>query len=305
MIKKQIVIYLMSLTLLLSTSSTALAYIDIYATSKVYTSNMVANTENKVYQVKKGDTLWGISQDYKIEVEEIMRLNSLKSNLLLVGQKLTLSKFTKGDATGSSKLRYVVKKGDNLWILAQKNKIQISDIISKNNLQNDILQIGQILHIPTNSSMATLASQETNNKTLNKTALRPAAIETSTFSYTDEEFEWLAKLIEAEAENQPYQGKVAVGSVVMNRIKDDWFPNTIEEVIFQKSNKLFQFSPVGNGRFNRVSPSDDSYQAANAALSGEDPTDGALYFYNPTIATDRWIRTRTVVKEIGQHSFTN
>lgn len=305
MIKKQIVIYLMSLTLLLSTSSTALAYIDIYSTSKVYTSNMVANTENKVYQVKKGDTLWGISQDYKIEVEEIMRLNSLKSNLLLVGQKLTLSKFTKGDATGSSKLRYVVKKGDNLWILAQKNKIQISDIISKNNLQTDILQIGQILHIPTNSSMATLASQETNNKTLNKTALRPAAIETSTFSYTDEEFEWLAKLIEAEAENQPYQGKVAVGSVVMNRIKDDWFPNTIEEVIFQKSNKLFQFSPVGNGRFNRVNPSDDSYQAANAALSGEDPTDGALYFYNPTIATDRWIRTRTVVKEIGQHSFTN
>lgn len=305
MIKKQIVVYLMSLTLLLSTSSNVLAYIDIYATSKVYTSNMVANTENKVYQVKKGDTLWGISQDYKIEVEEIMRLNSLKSNLLLVGQKLTLSKFTKGDATGSSELRYVVKKGDNLWILAQKNKIQISDIISKNNLQTDILQIGQILHIPTNSSMATLASQETNNKTLNKTALRPAAIETSTFSYTDEEFEWLAKLIEAEAENQPYQGKVAVGSVVMNRIKDDWFPNTIEEVIFQKSNKLFQFSPVGNGRFNRVNPSNDSYQAANAALSGEDPTDGALYFYNPTIATDRWIRTRTVVKEIGQHSFTN
>lgn len=305
MINKKMFACLLSITLLLTTSTSALAYIADLDNTKIHLTAKVVTTEPVVYQVNKGDTLWKISQNYKIEVEEIKKLNGLSSNLLQIGQKLTLSHSTKENTVDASQQKYVVKKGDSLWVLAQRNKIHISDIMSKNNLQSDILQIGQILRIPTESSKATLANKGPTQKPLNKTALIPAAVDTSTFSYTEEEYEWLAKLIEAEAENQPYQGKVAVGSVVMNRIKDDWFPNTIKEVIFQKSNKLYQFSPVGNGRFDRVSPSDDSYQAATAALEGEDPTDGALYFYNPTIATDRWIRTRTVVKEIGQHSFTN
>jgi N-acetylmuramoyl-L-alanine amidase len=310
MVKNKLMITLLTITLLLTTSSNALAYIDIYADSEKNSVPFQAVPENKIYEVKKGDTLWGISQNYKIEVEEIMKINNLKSNLLLVGQKLVLPHLTNSDTSyRSSQLRYNVQKGDSLWVIAERNNVLVSEIISENNLQTNILQIGQILLLPSKSKRSNLASQVTTTSSLknslNKTALRPAGMEKSSFSYTDEEYEMLAKLIEAEAENQPFQGKVAVGSVVMNRIKDDWFPDTIEEVIFQKSNRLYQFSPVGNGRFNRVSPSDDSYQAAKAALGGEDPTDGALYFYNPDIATDRWIRTRTVVKEIGQHSFAN
>lgn len=306
MIKNKLMITLMSITLLLTTSSNALAYIDIYGASEKNSLPMQAVPENKIYQVKKGDTLWGISQDYKIEVEEIMKINNLKSSLLLVGQKLVLPQLITSDASHPSiQHRYNVQKGDSLWAIAERNKVLVSEIMSKNNLQTDILQIGQILLIPSKSNRSNLASHITTTSSRNKTALRTAGLEKSSFSYTDEEYEWLARLIEAEAENQPFQGKVAVGSVVMNRIKDDWFPDTLEEVIFQKNNKLYQFSPIGNGRFNRVSPSEDSYQAATAALEGEDPTDGALYFYNPSIATDRWIRTRTVVKEIGQHSFAN
>jgi N-acetylmuramoyl-L-alanine amidase len=308
MMKNKIMIPLLTITLLLTTSSNALAYIDTYA-------NMVKNPlplqdipENKIYEVKKGDTLWGISQNYKIEVEVIKKMNNLKSNLLQVGQKLVLPQLTDSDSD-STQNRYNVKKGDSLWAIAKRNNILVSELISANRLKTNTLQIGQILLIPSHINSLNIASQaipyDSLTSSLNKTALRPAGLEKSSFSYTDEELEWLAKLIEAEAENQPYQGKVAVGSVVMNRIKDDWFPNTLKEVIFQKDNKLYQFSPVGNGRFNRVSPSEESYLAAKAALGGEDPTDGALYFYNPDISTDRWIRTRTVVIEIGQHSFAN
>lgn len=120
---------------------------------------------------------------------------------------------------------------------------------------------------------------------------------------SQEDIEWLAKIIEAEAEGEPYLGKVAVGSVVMNRVEDDWFPDTIEEVIFQKVNKTYQFSPVANGRIDRITPSEDAYKAAEEALNGEDPTNGALYFYNASISSDKWIRTRTISTEIGQHKF--
>lgn len=108
----------------------------------------------------------------------------------------------------------------------------------------------------------------------------------------------LAQLVESEATGEPYAGKVAVAEVVLNRVKDGGFPNSIEGVIYQSG----QFQVVSNGRIN-MTPTQESINASNEALAGSNYTYGALYFYNAAIATDRWqdsLRTTTV---IGSHTF--
>lgn len=108
----------------------------------------------------------------------------------------------------------------------------------------------------------------------------------------------LAQLVESEATGEPYAGKVAVAEVVLNRVKDGGFPNSIEGVIYQSG----QFQVVSNGRIN-MTPTQESINASNEALAGSNYTYGALYFYNSATATDRWqdsLRTTTV---IGSHTF--
>ena len=112
----------------------------------------------------------------------------------------------------------------------------------------------------------------------------------------------LARIIHAEARGESFEGKVAVGAVVLNRIRSPHFPKTISDVIFQKNNRVYQFSPVGDGSFN-LEPDETSLEAALQALSGKDPTGGALFFYNPELSSDRWIRTLPVMTRIGNHVF--
>lgn len=116
--------------------------------------------------------------------------------------------------------------------------------------------------------------------------------------YTQEDVELLTRLIQSEAIGEPYEGQVAVGAVVMNRVKSDQFPNTIKEVIYQKS----QFSGVGGKLFNQELD-ESCKQAAIEALEGIDPTGGALYFCNPKICNPYWIKYFKCVKVIGNHSF--
>lgn len=109
----------------------------------------------------------------------------------------------------------------------------------------------------------------------------------------------LAKLIHGEARGESFEGQVAVGAVVLNRVQSDKFPSSISKVIFQKG----QFTAIDDGQFNQK-PSQTSYRAARAALNGSDPTNGALYYYNPKIATSVWSKSRPTLLTIGQHDFT-
>lgn len=116
---------------------------------------------------------------------------------------------------------------------------------------------------------------------------------------TEAEVTLLARIIDVEAGGEPYRGKVAVGAVVVNRVKDSRFPNTVREVIYQPN----QFYTAGLRRF--PTPSQPSLQAAQAALRGEDPTGGALFFYNPDLArTTAWWANRPNRMRIGRHVFT-
>ncbi|HAG08910.1 MAG TPA: cell wall hydrolase, partial [Desulfotomaculum sp.] len=117
-----------------------------------------------------------------------------------------------------------------------------------------------------------------------------------------EDFRLLAKIIYAEARGESFLGQVAVGAVVLNRVKSGLFPDTIPEVIWQNNSRTYQFSPVEDGTIN-LEPDETAYQAALEAIRGNDPSNGAIFFYNPEIATDRWIRTLPVITRIGYHNF--
>jgi N-acetylmuramoyl-L-alanine amidase len=115
---------------------------------------------------------------------------------------------------------------------------------------------------------------------------------------TNEELLLLSKLVTGEARGESYEGQVAVAAVVINRVKDPRFPNSIKDVIYQKN----AFSVVKNGSIN-LQPTESAYSAAQEALYGKDPTDKAIYFWNPDIATCRWIKTLNPYMRIGNHVF--
>jgi len=108
----------------------------------------------------------------------------------------------------------------------------------------------------------------------------------------------LARIIHGEARGEPYVGKVAVGAVVLNRVKDSRFPNTIAGVIYQPG----AFDAVTDGQIN-LPPDDTSIKAARDALNGWDPTYGCVYYWNPATATSKWIWSRPIVTRIGKHVF--
>lgn len=108
----------------------------------------------------------------------------------------------------------------------------------------------------------------------------------------------LAKCIYAEARGEPYVGQVAVGAVILNRVKSSQFPNTISGVIYQP----WAFTAVHDGQIN-LEPNNTAYQAARDALNGWDPTYGSIYYYNPATATSSWIFSREVTVVIGRHTF--
>lgn len=108
----------------------------------------------------------------------------------------------------------------------------------------------------------------------------------------------LARVINGEARGESYEGQVAIGAVVLNRVKHSSFPNSISGVIYQQG----AFTAVSDGQIN-ATIYDSCYKAARDALNGWDPTGGAIYYYNPKTATNSWIRTRPIIKTIGKHVF--
>ncbi len=110
----------------------------------------------------------------------------------------------------------------------------------------------------------------------------------------------MARAINGEARGEPYEGQVAVGAVILNRVKDSRFPNSISGVIYQSG----AFTAVADGQIN--APIDEGstvYKAAQDAMNGWDPTGGCVYYFNPNTATNKWIWSRPHVITIGKHRF--
>lgn len=108
----------------------------------------------------------------------------------------------------------------------------------------------------------------------------------------------LSRIIYGEARGEPYEGQVAVGAVVLNRVKNSSFPNTIAGVIYQSG----AFDAVSDGQINKT-PNSTAKKAAQDALNGWDPSKGAIYYFNPRTATNKWIWSRPMTITIGNHRF--
>jgi N-acetylmuramoyl-L-alanine amidase len=115
----------------------------------------------------------------------------------------------------------------------------------------------------------------------------------------DDTVSLLARVIQGEAGNEPYDGKVAVGAVLLNRMQSSAFPHTLAGVVFQP----YAFESVANGLIWASSPSSECIRAAIDALSGWDPAHGALYFWNPSKSVNPWVWTRQILTQIGDQIF--
>lgn len=159
------------------------------------------------------------------------------------------------------------------------------------------LLVSIYVFIPTQQVLAEGTKIQDNEKSL---TIRSNTVEQrkEVISITNEELLLLSKLITGEARGESYEGQLAVAAVVINRVKDSRFPNNIKDVIYQKN----AFSVVNDGSIN-MQPTESAYRAAREALYGLDPTNQAIYFWNPDIATCKWIRTLDPYMRIGNHVF--
>lgn len=134
--------------------------------------------------------------------------------------------------------------------------------------------------------------------TLKAMGIMTSSTTSSSSSSYNSNLNLLARLIYGEARGEPYTGQVAVGAVVMNRVRSSSFPNTISGVIYQSG----AFDVVRDGQIN-LTPNSTARKAAQDALNGWDPSYGAIYYFNPSTATNKWIWSRPMTVTIGKHRF--
>jgi N-acetylmuramoyl-L-alanine amidase len=188
----------------------------------------------------------------------------------MIGSLLSLSMIS-FNAHADAATNYQVKTGDTFWKIASRFGVTVSTIKNANNRTTNMLYAGESISIPA-----------------------------STISFADKDL--MARLVTAEAKGESYAGKVAVATVILNRMAHASFPNTVKGVIYQVDNGYYAFSPVKNGAINN--PADaNSKKAVNEALALRGTGKGSLYFYNPKTAQSSWILTRTITTRIGNHVF--
>ena len=135
-------------------------------------------------------------------------------------------------------------------------------------------------------------------KTLNAMGIQTSSSSSSSTSNNSSNLNLLARLVYGEARGETYTGQVAVAAVVLNRVKSSSFPNTISGVIYQSG----AFDAVSDGQIN-MTPDSTAKKAAQDALNGWDPSYGAIYYFNPSTATNKWIWSRPMTVTIGKHRF--
>lgn len=189
-----------------------------------------------------------------------------------------------GVSASAAAAAHTVQPGDTLWLISQQYGVSVEAIRQANNIWTDLIYPGDVLTIPDAPGVAAIPAATLASRGANRPSARDVQL--------------LAQMIMAEAQGEPYEGKVAVGAVILNRVRDPRFPNTLAGVLYEQD----AFEPMLNGTFYQA-PDADSIRAAQDALAGWDPTGGALYFYNPAKVWSTWVFTRPVLTQIGNHVF--
>lgn len=229
---------------------------------------LVPSAEATTCQVRTGDTLYLISQKYNTTVTALKMVNHLSSDLIYSGQSLVIPTI------------YQVKAGESWYLIGKSFGVSVDQLKMANEKWDDYLIAGQTISIP---------------KSGGNSASPPSSRGSQ---YTREEITLLSRVICGEARGESYTGQVAVGAVVLNRVKSSKFPNSISGVVYQPG----AFTAVDDGQI-WLPITESAKKAALDAINGWDPSNGALYYYNPATATNQWIRSRPIVARIGNHVF--
>lgn len=201
----------------------------------------------------------------------------MRNLIVIFGALLFFFSFARADSHPT----YTVKPGDTLYDISLAHGISWQELASLNKIKDPTkMQVGTRLRLP-------------------DSALSPFEREGYIVSITPQEKELLARVVTAEARGESFEGQVAVAAVVLNRVQSSRFPDTVWEVLHQPG----QFTPIERGLLPQTATA-SCLEAVERALKGEDPTGGALFFYNPTTtqAADYWA-TKPVIKRIGNHNF--
>ena len=191
----------------------------------------------------------------------------LKMAVLIMATTFSLFSFQSSTEASTT---HTVKSGETLWKIGHHYGISVIELRNANQQWGDMIYIGQKLAIPQTITAA--------------------------------ERDLLARLVSAEAKGESYAGKVAVATVVLNRVDHRDFPNTVKDVIYQIDGGHYAFTPVQNGTIHGAADA-ESIRAVNEALAFRGQGNGSLYFYNPKTSTSQWIFSREVTVRIGNHTF--
>ncbi len=224
------------------------------------------------YSVVKGDSLYTTGKLFNTTSSSIMKENNLSSTMIYPGQKLTVPA-----------IEHSVASGDTLYLIGKRYSVALDSLRKANNKWDNIIYTGQKLLVPAAKQGSVTLSG------------KPAV------QYTANDHDLMARLITAEAESEPYNAKVAVAAVVLNRVRDSRFPNTIKDVIYEKSGGYYQFTPVENGWIYKPA-SEAAKRAAYDALNGIDPSNGAMFYFDDS-TTNKWLWSKPLAARIGRMVF--
>jgi len=196
-------------------------------------------------------------------------MKKLKKLIVAAGLMFSFSAFTLTNQTEAATTTHKIQYGETYWKIAKGFGVPVNTLMTTN--KSVPLYSGRNMLIPNSP-------------------------------YTAAEKDLMARLVRAEAVGEPYAGKVAVATVVINRVRSADFPNSVKGVIYQIANGHYAFTPVENGQINQ--PADAaSKRAVNEAIALTGKGNGSLFFYNPKTSTSTWITSRPVTVTIGNHRF--
>jgi N-acetylmuramoyl-L-alanine amidase len=193
-----------------------------------------------------------------------------KLKKIMIGSVLSLSLFG-FQSNADAATNYQVKSGDTFWKIASRFGVTVNTLKNNNDRTSNMIYAGESIAIPA-----------------------------SPITFVDKDL--MARLVQAEANGESYAGKVAVATVILNRMDHPNFPNTVKGVIYQVDGGYYAFTPVKNGAINNPAGA-AAKRAVNEALALRGTGKGSIYFYNPKTAASSWILSRPITTRIGNHVF--